>query len=107
MKQIQGALKPIWYHPITTLTHINATFPLVLIFFSVLLGSCSEKQNGHIWQAEVEMKPAFNESRVEGVVEVNLIAEASLKELLPGVFTQVYTYNGTSPGPMKGSYVAA
>ena len=50
--------------------------------------------------AELRQPPLLrNESTRPGVVEVSLTAAATRLTLLPGVTTDVFAYNGTSPGP--------
>ncbi|HZD79343.1 MAG TPA: multicopper oxidase domain-containing protein [Actinomycetota bacterium] len=48
---------------------------------------------------------ASTDYRIEGdgtgdVVEVNLVAENTVQEIAPGVKYQVWTFNGTAPGPV-------
>ncbi len=52
------------------------------------------------WDAELKMAEAPDNDPAQTVVAVNLEARPTQLELRPGVQTEVWTYNGTLPGPL-------
>ncbi|HEX9123531.1 MAG TPA: multicopper oxidase domain-containing protein [Actinomycetota bacterium] len=62
-------------------------------------------QNGSHAEAASSAPAAGTDYRIEGngtgnVVEVNLVAQNTVQEIAPGVKYQVWTFNGTAPGPV-------
>ncbi len=51
------------------------------------------------WDAQVKLQDAVDHDPSPNVIEVHLEAKPTMLELRPGVMTEVWTYNGTLPGP--------
>jgi len=52
------------------------------------------------WDREVRLAEVADEDSAEGVVEVRLEARVSSVEITPGPAVEVWTYNGSLPGPL-------
>jgi nitrite reductase (NO-forming) len=70
----------------------------VLVFWTVLWAAI-------VWGEEPSVADAATPFRIEGAgsgraVEVHLVAEETEQEIADGVRYQVWTYNGTAPGPV-------
>lgn len=51
------------------------------------------------WDRELRVPRALDHDPAPGVVEVHLTAQVSQVEVLPGVLTELWTYDGHMPGP--------
>jgi len=52
------------------------------------------------WDADLSMREAVDLNPDPSVVEINLEAKVAPVELLPGITTMAWTYNGSVPGPL-------
>ncbi len=52
------------------------------------------------WDANLQLVEAEDTNPAPGIVEINLEARVASLEIVPGVRTQAWTYNGGLPGPL-------
>jgi FtsP/CotA-like multicopper oxidase with cupredoxin domain len=57
------------------------------------------------WDRQLRPVEATNVSQVRGIVQVRLEAAPTDLELIPGVKTRVWSYNGSVPGPLIRAHV--
>ena len=73
---------------------------LLIILACSLLLACEETVNStDDWDKNIALSKATDINKNSSIVEVNLEAVETDIELRPGVFTKMWTYNGTFPGP--------
>jgi len=74
--------------------------PLFIILVCSLLLACEETLTStDTWDKNIALSKATDINKSSNIVEVNLEAVETNIELRPGVFTKMWTYNGTFPGP--------
>ena len=88
-------------HTTTNPALIDSLFKLLFITLACsLLLACEEvsipEDN---WDKNIALNKAVDINNNASVVEINLEAVEKNIELRPGVFTKMWTYNGTFPGP--------
>jgi len=89
--------------PLFKLTRYTLFLPFV---FSLTLIACSDAENSNStsldpnWDAEIKMRKVTDINNDENIVEVNIEALEKEVELQPGATTNMYTYNGVTPGPI-------
>ena len=79
--------------------------PLVLVLGAAVGAGCggglaeSDLRQPEGWDAQVKLPSAVDHDPAANRVEVHLEAKVATLELRPGQLTEVWTYNGTLPGP--------